>query len=226
MREKKGIRLMAAVLCLAVLCASGAAAEQKEEVPHDRCIERAIVFLYYWSAYDFEGMIPLCAPSWKASLPENQTTEQELWTILTNRLPVQYHIESCQENGENCRILKIWAVMGNYLREPDLELHMLLEDNEWYADPRSLVSTEATPAPEAKSGIPTQPPTPPVDRDPDRVLYYNPQGGVRYHADPYCKSISDKYLPLTNSFTYSQLGEEPYDALDPCPYCGAPFRQP
>ena len=230
MRENKGIRMIAALLCLAVLCAAGAAgADQEPEVPHDRCTERAIVFLYYWSTEDACGAEPLCLPAWTETPEETRSPLQELWRFLAVRRPVQFRIEAVHEDGENARTLEIWAVMrhaSGMRSESNFSLAMVRENDEWYVDPRSLAGIGAESTPIITSVLPTQPPTPPVNRDPDMVLYYNPQGGTRYHTDPNCMSISNKYLPLQAAFTYSQVNDEPYASLEPCGYCGAPLRQP
>ena len=56
------------------------------------------------------------------------------------------------------------------------------------------------------------------------VLYYFPEGGQYYHADPNCKAVNEKYLPLEGTFTYAELDDEPYRELQPCGICGAPSR--
>ena len=54
-------------------------------------------------------------------------------------------------------------------------------------------------------------------------LYYNPDGGQYYHSDAYCKSVKDRYLPLTG-FTYGELEDSPYGKLTACPSCTPPKR--
>lgn len=49
-------------------------------------------------------------------------------------------------------------------------------------------------------------------------LFYNPEGGSYYHATATCKSVREKYLPLT-AFTYVELDTGDYAKLDPCPSC-------
>ena len=53
--------------------------------------------------------------------------------------------------------------------------------------------------------------------DDDTPLYYNPDGGSSYHAYATCKSVRDKYLPLTG-FTYAEL-DTTYKKLEPCANC-------
>jgi flagellar hook assembly protein FlgD len=55
-------------------------------------------------------------------------------------------------------------------------------------------------------------------------LYYNPDGGQYYHSDQNCKSVKNKYLPLTG-FTYGELENSPYDKLSPCSSCNPPKRK-
>ena len=59
--------------------------------------------------------------------------------------------------------------------------------------------------------------------DDDYVLYYNPDGGTRYHSSPYCRGVSEKYWPLT-AFTYGELEEKPYSSLKRCPNCAPQLR--
>lgn len=58
---------------------------------------------------------------------------------------------------------------------------------------------------------------------PETPLYYNPNGGQNYHIGETCFGVRDKFLPLT-AFTYSQLDQEPFSKLTPCPYCNPPLR--
>lgn len=60
---------------------------------------------------------------------------------------------------------------------------------------------------------------------PSTVLYYNPDGGSRYHIDINCPSISPKYLPLSGRFSWEQVSEPAYRDLAPCNICGAPPRE-
>ena len=62
----------------------------------------------------------------------------------------------------------------------------------------------------------------PVPSD-DTVLYYNPNKGEYYHSVDYCPYSMKKPITFT-PFLYSQLDEEPYSKLKPCPHC-APVRR-
>lgn len=64
-----------------------------------------------------------------------------------------------------------------------------------------------------------------VDPVPDDLpLYFNPDGGSRYHADMNCPSASRKYLPFAGELTYRELDDPAYAALLPCLVCYAPER--
>ena len=56
------------------------------------------------------------------------------------------------------------------------------------------------------------------------ILYYNPDGGSKYHLDQNCKSIHAKYLPLKGHFTYGEINKDEYKNLSPCNVCAAPLR--
>lgn len=56
------------------------------------------------------------------------------------------------------------------------------------------------------------------------TMYYNPDGGSRYHADRNCPSVSQRYLPLQGSFRWAERNNAPYSALSPCGICHAPQR--
>lgn len=51
------------------------------------------------------------------------------------------------------------------------------------------------------------------------MYYYNPEGGSHYHADANCRSVSSKYLPMTEKFAVSSLDEAPFSQLTPCSVC-------
>lgn len=55
-------------------------------------------------------------------------------------------------------------------------------------------------------------------------VYYNQENGQNFHGDQNCSAVKKRFLPLA-SLTLSDLYNEPYDKLTPCPYC-APPRKP
>lgn len=54
------------------------------------------------------------------------------------------------------------------------------------------------------------------------TYYYNPDGGAKYHLNPQCPSISQKYHDQMQPVDESQLTQSPYDLLKPCPFCANP----
>ncbi len=59
--------------------------------------------------------------------------------------------------------------------------------------------------------------------DDDTPLYYNPDGGASYHSTANCRTVRDKFLPLT-AFTYGELDEGKYAKLSACTGCN-PHRR-
>ena len=57
----------------------------------------------------------------------------------------------------------------------------------------------------------------------DTPMYYNPDGGARFHTDERCQSVKSRYLPLTR-ITYGELARYPLTELVPCSVCKAPER--
>ena len=53
------------------------------------------------------------------------------------------------------------------------------------------------------------------------ALYFNPDGGSRYHSDSLCPAVSARYLPLT-LIPDADLTVEPYTRLTACPLCVRP----
>ena len=104
-----------------------------------------------------------------------------------------------------------------------MTIMMVKESNDWYIDPQSLQTNESLETPDPNI-TPTPAPTETPAVYSDTTLYYNPKGGEYYHLDPNCKIINPKFLPLGGTFTYSQIGNEPFDKLKPCNVCGAPLR--
>ena len=57
----------------------------------------------------------------------------------------------------------------------------------------------------------------------DAPMYYNPDGGERFHTDQNCKSVKSRYLPM-KGVAYGELARYPLTALTPCSICEAPER--
>jgi len=61
------------------------------------------------------------------------------------------------------------------------------------------------------------------ETDVNTTMYYNPDGGAKYHTDQNCQSVRSRYLPLT-PVKYGTLARYPYTELEPCATCKAPER--
>jgi len=59
--------------------------------------------------------------------------------------------------------------------------------------------------------------------EPQTPMYYNPDGGEKFHTEQNCSSVRSRYLPL-KGIRYSDLGRYPFTELTPCSICKAPER--
>ena len=185
-------------------------------------------FFYFWHVNNDENMLALTAPSWRA---QQEKPLEALYQIRANRTP----LDNCNiisisgSEADTMRTAKVEVSISKNIinREPQLysfDVIMLKEDDVWYVDPLSLTSNETVQTTKAQTNeMPTQPVL--NTGAPSMVLYYNPDGGSYYHADPNCYKIDKKYLPLKGQFLYSQLNDAPYSELKNCTGCGAPLRQ-
>ena len=191
--------------------------------------DRATHFFICWSMNDLDGMLSLCGSGWKAGL-ENPRTE--LFRLLQNRTPLDLEIQSASPiagespDGFPYYLVTATSHVDRNNGKPALKylFHILMrkeDDGLWYLDPTSLSNSEkaeeefpaeATAVPEADAGADAA----------ETVLYYQPSGGEYYHADRNCPRVNPKYLPLQDSFLYSELNEAPYRDLKSCEICGAP----
>ena len=188
-------------------------------------VEQMESFFYFWSVNNQENMINLCAPSWRKNVQEPKV---KLFSILANRTPVEYTAEKISgTENDMARTVTVTAMINkNNGKSPEkyrFQVIMVKENGQWYVDPASLESHETvtTTAPTANE---TATPTAEFIASANTVLYYNADGGERYHLDAYCRSANEKYLPFKGQFYYSQLTEDKYKELVACNVCGAPLR--
>ncbi len=200
--------------------------------------QRLMIFMDFWSVKRIEDMVSLVQPSW-ATTKENPS--KELFNVLLNRTPQDYTIEGISgSDADNSRTVTMSASIDkNNNKEPVRYRFMILmvkESNQWYVDPNSLATNDTlTPTPSPVDGqtagpttigLATPAPTTTVTPvpPPNTKLYFNPDGGKQYHADPNCPKVKEQYLPLAGNFMYSELGNAPYKSLQPCLACGAPIE--
>lgn len=184
-------------------------------------------FMEQWQNGNIEGMLNYISPNWKN---QQKDPANALFTLLLNRRPKEYKIENISgTDSDSARTVTMQTEINKFTSNEYLlirfQILMLKEHDIWYVDPSTL-GTNFQPTPTID---PNQTPTPTIaprttvtPKPPDSTeLYYNPNGGKRYHIDPNCTSVNKKYLPLT-PFTFGQLGEAGFQELIPCPVCQAP----
>jgi len=192
---------------------------------------RLAAFMDNWANNDIEAMLNYVMPSWRSAKTDAATS---LFIIIANRTPVEYEIEDISgSSGDTSRAITMTASIDkNNGNDPVRYRFVILmdkEDGDWYVDPNSLSTNDTdptdTPIPDNVDAIYTEQPrmtVTPVPPD-STVLYYNPNGGKYYHADPECEAVNEKYLPMA-TFTYGEINDAPYSALTPCLKCNAPSR--
>ena len=188
------------------------------------CAQQMQSFFYFWSVNNTDSMLTLCAPSWQRSESE---PKMKLFSILGNRIPVAYEMQSISgTDNDASRTITVIAEIdkrnGNATSKYVYRVVMLKEDGMWFVDPKSLASNEETKETTTNS-MPTQPPTP-APGNASTILYYNPDGGTKYHIDPECPSLAERYRPLTHSFNFTELNDAKYSELKACTRCGSPIR--
>ena len=188
-------------------------------------IERLYQFFQYWCANQTDEMLTLCSPSWQSS---TDNPKAELFGLLANRTPKDYNFENISgTNDDKSRTVTLNSLMDrNNGKDPvryRLNVIMIRDGDTWFVDPKSLQTYEAADTPDPNV-TPTVAPTEEVHADANTVLYYNPDGGTKYHLDQNCKSTHKKYLPLKGHFKYSEINKDEYAKLSPCNVCGAPLR--
>ena len=221
------------LLMLLTLCALPALAEAtptpgspEADADATAAITAADSFFYFWYVAGEETQLSLTAPSWRDAQEDPQAA---LARICAGQIPAgQAEILSVSgKEGDVIRSVRVKVPM--YIGDMSapqpcvFTMVVLKEDSEWYVDPRSVAVNTAptvTPAP-SRAATPTPVPAP-RPAPGDTPLYYNPDGGSKYHADPHCGAVAARYLPLSGVFTYGQLDEALYADLKPCAYCAAP----
>ncbi len=193
----------------------------------DGAVEQLMSFFYFWSVGNDEAMISLTAPSWRMSVEDPQ---KALFTLLLNRTPQDDYevsnITGTDNDALRTATVKVTIDKNDGRASMDryaFKVIMKKEDGIWYVDPASLESNEKETATETVStanNTPTQPPL--YTGTPETILYYNANGGEKYHLDPDCPDVGSQYKPMSQ-FMFTQLGQAPYSELIPCNRCGAPI---
>ena len=184
-----------------------------------------------WHKGIIADMVEYTPPSWQST--QTDPPQQQLFWKFAQR-PLESWEQLSPPSGTDsttARTIRIQAQVSysGETRTYQYDAITLFENEKWYVDPESLSSgilvTEApaTPDPEIKP-TPEPDPTATPGPGPKTKLYYNKDGGKKYHLDPRCPSVASRFLPLKGTFTYSELNKSPYNKLQPCERCGAPTR--
>ena len=184
---------------------------------------RVVEFMTLWSGNDIPGMLKYCHIDWQN---KQENVQQALFSVTKNRIPKDFKFLSLSGTAyDTMRTVNAEVNMDkNDGKDPKKYLMEISvkkgEDDKWYIDPSSMVTNEeevvtVTPVPEA---------TPTMETTSNTILYYNPEGGSKYHRDPNCKTTNSKYLPMQGQFTYGELLQGAHSELKPCHICLAPER--
>ena len=201
------------------------AATTTPEVSDTETTDRLELFFRYWSANMQDEMLTLCAPSWQSSADNPKSA---LFYLLANRKPIDYTVEKVSGTSEDTsRTVTVTSTIDrNNGKDPvkyRLSVLMVKEGGVWYVDPQSLKTYEEADTPDPAIQA-TPAPTKAPAANANTVLYYNPDGGTKYHLDQNCKSTHAKYLPMKGHFTYAEINDAKYKNLSPCNVCAAPLR--
>lgn len=196
----------------------------------EECYAQLHSFFTLWKNNAISQMVNLTAPSWRSSIKggTDAVTQKLFGEVLTNRTPVSWDFTAITGTSNDiARMVTVRAVINknNTLGESIYlwKVRMVKEDGVWYVDPATLQSNEQESTATPTNALATQPVL--NTSHPDLILYYNQNGGTYYHIDPNCASINQRYRPLTASFKWTQIDDEPYKNLEQCKVCGAPLRE-
>ncbi|NLB38421.1 MAG: hypothetical protein GX810_04130 [Clostridiales bacterium] len=187
--------------------------------------QRLEQFMSAWIAQDYGGMVSVSLPSW---VQAQDDAERKMFQIRSNRTPVDYKVtEVSGTDADSLRTVTMEASIDKSNGQEPLLFRFLVlmmrVNDVWYVDPNSLTSPQQL-TPDKAAATPAVTLAPLTTASPDMLLFYNADGGTFYHLDPNCRSINQKYLPLTASFYFRDIGNATFANLKPCVYCHAPSR--
>ena len=188
-------------------------------------------FMEKWRKAIIADMVEFTAPSWRNA--QSDPPQQQLFWKFAQRPLLEWRQMAAPTgtDASNARTITVEADVnyGGETRTYQYDAITLNENEKWYVDPDSLsngilvVQSTATPDPNLTPS-PTPEPTPTPGPGPKTKLYYNKDGGKKYHADQNCPSVAKRYLPLKGTFNYGDINKSPYNKLTPCDQCDAPPR--
>lgn len=188
-------------------------------------------FMEKWRKGIIADMVMHTPPSWRDA--QADSAQQQLFWKFAQK-PLNDWRQMSAPTGTDASTARTIMVEADIsysgeMRTYQYDAIVLFEGDAWYVDPDSLSSgilvVQSTPTPDPNmTPTPSPVPTPTPKPGPKTKLYYNKDGGKMYHADQNCPSVSEKYLPLSGSFTYKDINKSPYTRLEACTKCDAPDR--
>ena len=188
-------------------------------------------FMERWRKGIIADMVEYTAPSWRNA--QSDPPQQQLFWKFAQRSLVDWRQMSAPSGTDSSTArtttIQVDVNYGGELRTYEYDAITLNENGQWFVDPDSLSSgilkEAATPTPDPNlTPTPSPEPTPTPTPGPKTVLYYNKDGGKKYHIDASCSSVASRYLPLKGTFKYGDINKSPYNKLKPCEVCGAPSK--
>jgi len=185
-------------------------------------------FMEKWRKAIIADMVAYTPSAWRES--HGESAQQQLFWKFAQR-PLEDWRQMSAPSGTDTSTARTITVeadvnYGGEMRTYQYDAIIMNENGKWYVDPDSLSSgilkEQSTPTPDPNT-TPTPSPEPTATPKPSAKtkLYYNKDGGRKYHAEKECYTVDKKYLPLA-SFNYGDLGKKPYNKLEPCDKCHAP----
>lgn len=200
---------------------------------------RLKTFLSYWANNDRSAMLDYISTKWRADNGGSDVTaiNTNFFNILGTRKLISFEITNAAgSDNDSMRTITIEAMVDKMnqtaVQKYKFNIAMVKEDDNWYVDPVSLKSSlpTETASPDTDTGntgntgtSPTATP-PPATTDPKLIVYYNKEGGKYYHADADCKSVNEKYRPLTGFYFEALSTDAKLKKLTPCPDCNPPKK--
>lgn len=197
-------------------------------------------FMTKWQSGIIETMVELTSTSWRNKMSSsNSGPSQNLYWKFSPKKLESWYIDSTSSgtDADESRTISVIADVTTQgtTRTYRYDAIMIREGDSWFVDPDSLASgtrvADETPAPENVAMVgdvlvitPSPAPSPTPETTKGTKLYYNKDGGKYYHINAECPSLDKKYVPLSASFTYGELGDKPYKTLKACTRCNAPAR--
>ncbi|MCL1795381.1 MAG: phage holin family protein [Clostridia bacterium] len=205
-------------------------ADAAQSVPSNGAEQVLHGYLQMWSEKNFEGMVQYTSRSWQQQLktpPSRQLSyEHSRWEIQNWTMSPQPEASTA---SVSVIVVEANLIKGTSDRTPAscrYTASVILDGGAWYVDPDTLRGTpipsglqENLPEPEYVQSNALAEPT----ISPSLTLWYNPDGGQKYHLRQNCPDINPKFHSKMLSFSYSEVGE--HSKLRHCTTCEAPRAQ-